>query len=605
LVAQDTAASPIVFTSNQASPAVGDWYYIKIDNTSDDATTVMEHCVVEYAGYGQSAIYLNNASPRIQNTTVRYSKNSGVYGSGSGCASAEINCNTFSSNKNGIYWMVSPPPEMHGNNFSGNTDYGIYYSGSATLNAEDNWWGDASGANTGGDATYGNVDADPWSTTENQCSAGGENHPPYEPNTPEPADEAVRVTSDNGVTLRWSGDDPDPLDTVTYDLHWGTDSQSLALTAQDIAAPEYTVTGLNRGVTYHWQIIARDNRGLETSGPVWSFTTDGDPPDLIVAQVVTDPPGNLQSGQSVTFIATVQNSGGGPVVDPFSVDFKVDGVSIGTPVVDSILLAGQSVQANQAWSYGGGNPVIEVIADDQAQVSETDETNNSFSAALTAIADNDPPTLASSSPADDAAVQQIQKITATLTDNLGTVDDVVVMAGFAVTDSGQQSVAGSLSESDDTFAFVPDSLPLADGTYQVSLTAADTYGNTQNVSFSFTIDTQPPAKPVITGGAVDSGTIQPRPASNSTGQFMVEITGTRETGTSVWINGELKADIDDAPWSAQMPLMPGDNALEIWLVDRAGNRGPSEWVDIAVSTADPIDYDYDSSGRTKRISNPE
>jgi hypothetical protein len=445
------------------------------------------------------------------------------------------------------------------------------------------------------------VDADPWSTAENQCSAAGENHPPNEPNTPEPADQAVRVSSDSGVTLRWSGDDPDALDTVTYDLHWGSDPESLALTAQDIAATEHTVTDLNRGVTYHWQIVARDNRGLETSGPVWSFTSDGDPPDLIIAQVITDPPGNLQSGQSVTFIATVRNSGTGPVVDPFSVDFKVDGVSIGTAAVDSIMLAGQSVQVSQSWTYSGGNPAIEVIADDQAKVSETDETNNSFSAALTAIADNDPPTLAGSSPADGSYLQQIQRITATLADSLGTVDDGVVMASFAVTDSSQQSVAGSLSESDDTFTFVPGSLPLADDTYQVSLTAADTYANTQNVSFSFTIDTQPPAKPVITGGTVDSGTIQPRPASNSTGQFMVEITGTRDAGTSVWINGELKVDIDNAPWSVQLPLMPGDNTHEIWLVDRTGNQGESEWVDIEALAEITIQLEYDATGRIRHI----
>jgi hypothetical protein len=37
LAAQGTAADPVVFTSNKATPAAGDWYYIKFDNTSDDA----------------------------------------------------------------------------------------------------------------------------------------------------------------------------------------------------------------------------------------------------------------------------------------------------------------------------------------------------------------------------------------------------------------------------------------------------------------------------------------------------------------------------------------------------------------------------------------
>ena len=74
LVAQGTAAEPIVFTSNEASPAAGDWYYLNFSNTTDDASTILEHCVVEYSGYSQGAIYLNNASPTFRNTQVRHSK---------------------------------------------------------------------------------------------------------------------------------------------------------------------------------------------------------------------------------------------------------------------------------------------------------------------------------------------------------------------------------------------------------------------------------------------------------------------------------------------------------------------------------------------------
>ena len=94
---------------------------------------------------------------------------------------------------------------------------------------------------------------------------------------------------DGGLTLAWSGGDPDVLDTVTYDLHWGTDPNNLVLTAQDIGTTEYTMTGLSRGVFYYWQIISRDNNGLETTGPVWQFISDGDDPDLIVSNVAISP----------------------------------------------------------------------------------------------------------------------------------------------------------------------------------------------------------------------------------------------------------------------------------------------------------------------------
>ncbi|MGD9224445.1 MAG: hypothetical protein PVH22_14415, partial [Desulfobacteraceae bacterium] len=63
LSAAGTAANPITFTSNQASPAPGDWYYIRFYSTTDDATTVMEHCVVEYGGYSNGSLYAYQSSP--------------------------------------------------------------------------------------------------------------------------------------------------------------------------------------------------------------------------------------------------------------------------------------------------------------------------------------------------------------------------------------------------------------------------------------------------------------------------------------------------------------------------------------------------------------
>ncbi len=605
LAAQGTAANPILFTSNEASPAVGDWYYIKFDNTSDDAGTVLEHCVVEYAGGSQGAIYLSNASPTIADTTVRFSKNAGIYGSGSGCATADINCNTFSNNKTGIYWMVSPTPEMHSNNFFGNTDYGIYYSGSAALNAENNWWGDAAGPNAGGDATYGNVDADPWSTAENQCNAGGENHPPNEPNTPDPADNAVRVQIDSVLTLSWSGGDPDVIDTVTYDLYWGTDSSSLALTAQDISITQHLMTDLSPGVSYFWKIVAKDNQGLETAGPVWRWTSDGDPPDLIISNLSLDPGGNIQIGQSVTVTAQIDNIGNGPVVDLFGVDFRVSGSSIGTIPVDTILLAGTHVLVSHSWTYNGGDPVIEVVADYLNDVAETEEGNNEYMALFTEAADNTPPVMTGHAPDDGAFLQQISQITVSLADSQSSVDDAAVTAGFSVTDAGHQPIGGTISESDDTFAFVPDTLPLADGTYQTNLTASDAYGNSQAYAFSFTIDTLAPAKPTITGGTVASGTIQPRPVQNTADDFMASVQGTREADTSVWINGAQYLPIGSGDWAVDLTLQQGDNALEVWCKDRAGNQSPSEWVDIRVEPTGGLIFEYNNAGRMKGVRRAE
>ena len=600
LRAQGTAADPILFTSNEAGPAAGDWYYIKLDNTSDDASTIMQHCVVEYAGGSQGALYLTNASPTIANTTFRYSKNAGIYASGTGNGTATVYCNTFTGNKHGIHWAASPPPEMHSNNFSGNTDYGIYYTGAATLNAEDNWWGDTDGPNTGGDSTYGNVDGDPWSSVENQCVAQVENNPPNEPNMPNPTDGAVRIDVTSGLELQWTGGDPDLLDTVLYDLYRGTSVEGLSLLAQDIGSPTYQMTDAAQGQTYYWKIIAKDNRGLETSGPVWQFTTNGDPPDLIVSSLSIDPAGNLQQGQTVIFTAEITNVGLGPVVDAFDVDFKINGTAIGNQSINTILMAGESFTVSQTWTYDTGDPTISVVADGQFAVTESLENNNQYIILISELADNTAPTMASHSPANGSHQQQIQNISATLIDAQSSVDDAAVIMSFLVTDEAQQPVAGTTVEANDTFTFTPSNLPLLDGTYDVSMTAADTLGNQQLYQFSFVIDTQPPTKPVVTGSTVASGTIQPRPAANQADDFMAPLEGTRDAGTSLWINGIKFAPAGLDHWSVDLTLQLGDNALEIWCLDQAGNRSASEWVDIYVDPASGLIFDYNGAGRMKR-----
>ncbi|MFZ1986985.1 MAG: hypothetical protein WAU91_21415, partial [Desulfatitalea sp.] len=143
--------------------------------------------------------------------------------------------------------------------------------------------------------------------------------------------------------------------------------------------------------------------------------------------------------------------------------------------------------------------------------------------------------------------------------------------------------------------------PLADGVYQVSLTASDTLGNSRAYGFGFTIDAQPPAKPTITGGTVQSGTIHARPAQNTAADFMAPLQGTRDPDTSVWIAGALRIAQGTGPWSIDLTLAQGDNALEVWCVDAAGNRSLSEWVDIHVTPSAGLGFDYNDAGRMKRV----
>jgi len=100
------------------------------------------------------------------------------------------------------------------------------------------------------------------------------NQPPYAASNPQPADEAVDVTT--SPVLSWSGGDPDSDNTVTYDVYLGSRGRRhMELVSAGQTATTYTIGPdvLDIGTAYTWQVISRDNYGAETPGPLWKFTT--------------------------------------------------------------------------------------------------------------------------------------------------------------------------------------------------------------------------------------------------------------------------------------------------------------------------------------------
>jgi RHS repeat-associated protein len=594
LSAQGTASAPITFTSNDSAPAPGDWKGIYFRDQTNNSLTLLEHCIVEYGGHTNNAnIYLNNAKPIIQYNTIRNSSHSGIYLSGTGSNGTAVSCNNLKDNLYGVYTAGSAQPLVNDNNFLRNQQYGVYNADSLIVDAKSNWWGDTDGPGFNGDEVYGNVNYDSWLTAESNCiNTPPTNSPPFEPKQPDPADGAVRVplTVDEqpvAVHLNWTAGDPNPWDTVEYDVYFGTSLDNLIKIAVSLAAATFDKADLAEGTSYFWQIIARDDAGAETVGPVWSFTTLGSPPDLIVNRIEWEPTENLAAGREMTLRTTIENIGSGPVVDTFQVDVKIDGTAIGSHSVRPVIAAGATMVLVQSWIARTGEFSIEVIADSSATVPEDFEDNNTLIAGLPNIIDPTPPELVDTMPGHGAWLNQLSHIEFTLSDQFGTVDDAAVMASVALMDGSNQPVACTVVENSDAFTIVPDSLPLTDDTYQVSLSAIDLVGNTQNYSFSFTLDKQEPIEPTITGGTVTSGVIQMRPHQNHTNSPIITLSGTREDNTSVWINTQLEINSASGDWVMDMPLTQGSNSLEIWVEDPAGNRSSSVWVDIQVDFLTP------------------
>jgi len=594
LSATGTPEDPITFTSNADTPAPGDWRGIYFRDETNNTASRLEHTLIEYGGNETEAnIYLENASPAIHHNTIRAGGNCGIHVHGTDSSASVITCNNLSENGIGIFSSGNAQPRIENNNILNNTEYGIY-NVSVTLTAENNWWGDPNGPGQGGDGFFGEVDAVPFLTFESDCgTVPGQNDAPFTPADPAPADGTANINVTEGgtplpVTISWTCTDPNPADTLSFDVWLGQSAESMSLVAENITTQKYMISDLQKGRTYYWQIIARDNLGAQTTGPAWSFTTRGDSPDLAVSDISWDG-SQISVGEPVQLTAVIANTAGGPAVEPFTVSFFVDDTQIHTAIVDQVLPAGATVSVGATWTAAYGEHSIQVFADSGNAIFESEETNNRLTASLPEVEDYTAPAVVCTVPADDARIKEAQQIIIVLADNYGKIDDARVKEGLTVEhpNNGTPIIPGSVSESSDTFTFVPDNLPLPEGMYRVSFTAADTAGNSREHTFGFFIDKQQPAAPTITGGTVYSGAIRIRPVHNRSNIPSITLTGSRDPGTDVFINGAKKYSGSGSIWSIPCRLEEGGNTLEIWLEDEAGNTGPSVWVDILLDTTAP------------------
>lgn len=104
----------------------------------------------------------------------------------------------------------------------------------------------------------------------------GGNRPPTAPTSPTPVNGAINQNTT--ISLSWMCSDPEG-DPLTFDVYFGSPA-SLSLVSTGQLTTAYDPGALDASVTYSWQIVAKDNHGNSTSGPVWSFTTES-----ILAQV--------------------------------------------------------------------------------------------------------------------------------------------------------------------------------------------------------------------------------------------------------------------------------------------------------------------------------
>jgi photosystem II stability/assembly factor-like uncharacterized protein len=83
---------------------------------------------------------------------------------------------------------------------------------------------------------------------------------------PSPSNQATNVSTT--LNFYWSGSS----NADSYDVYLGTTSDPTTLVGSSITT-DFPLTGLSLSTTYYWKIVARNNCGQSTPGPVWSFST--------------------------------------------------------------------------------------------------------------------------------------------------------------------------------------------------------------------------------------------------------------------------------------------------------------------------------------------
>ncbi|UCD14363.1 MAG: PKD domain-containing protein [Thermoplasmatales archaeon] len=135
----------------------------------------------------------------------------------------------------------------------------------------------------------------------------GINNPPNQPSDPSPVNGSTGVNIN--VDLSWTGGDPDN-DTVTYDVYFGTNSTPPKVVSNQTNT-SYDPETLDVETTYYWQIVAWDDIGAFTKGPIWEFITAENsppyPPTIIAGPIVGGP------GVDLTFSAVTSDPEGDEV----------------------------------------------------------------------------------------------------------------------------------------------------------------------------------------------------------------------------------------------------------------------------------------------------
>jgi RHS repeat-associated protein len=265
----------------------------------------------------------------------------------------------------------------------------------------------------------------------------------------------------------------------------------------------------------HQLSVTVSHNGLSSSN-LFVFTIDSDPPTFLA---VLPAAGTITAAASVTLEGRVANA----------VGLTIDG----TPVE----LVGE------VWSSA---PLALAEGPRTFNLRAVAESGLFAERQLTITRDSTQPTLAVTAPAAGAL---ISAATVDVSGSAGDLHLESVLAG---------GVAAQLSGS----SFLARGVPLAEGDNPLQVVARDRAGNEKTLSRSVVRDS---TVPVLTIGDPAAGTVVPAAS------YTVRGSATDAHLDRVEVNGR-RATLAGSAWQLEVPLVEGDNNLEVVAIDRLGQR---------------------------------
>lgn len=99
---------------------------------------------------------------------------------------------------------------------------------------------------------------------------GISNHIPFPPSLVAP--ELNSEIDGTNIVLSWSASDVDG-DPLTYDVYLDTNENPTTLISENQSETSYNATALSAATKYYFKIVVKDDKGANSIGQVWSFTS--------------------------------------------------------------------------------------------------------------------------------------------------------------------------------------------------------------------------------------------------------------------------------------------------------------------------------------------